>query len=134
MKKAGLFLLFVLLISCGRGHKSPTILQIKTEPETFADGHYFYLQKVKVVETHSILNYSISKIEDTTGNILLISSVPYNKGRKLKKIKVRYIQLFSKDDQKLELLVDKKAAETVEKYAPILFQFGLDTFSGFLKQ
>ncbi len=99
---------------------------VQDNPTEYSEKKDFKLSKFTVVETTSFLNTSISIIDDTTGKIPLIVNKPFAKGQMVKGIKVRYVRLYSDGQQTIECLVDRKSADMIASYGPMVTNFILE--------
>ena len=117
--------LVLLITSCSSG--STTIEMIKENPAKYTQD-YFYISNFSILETASLMNYSVNIIDDTTGRIVFISSKPYNTSQTVKMERVKYMRIYGDNRQTLELLVDQKSNDAIGTYGYLFAGFIMNSF------
>jgi hypothetical protein len=93
---------------------------ILESPSKYASNKFYPLADFTILETTSLMNYSINHIDDTSGQIILLSSIPYNVGQKIRGLKIKYIRLYGDSNETIGLLVDEESSKIIDKYGSIL--------------
>jgi len=115
-----LLFISVLLSSYVSENNGHTIEMILETPSKYASDRFYPLSSFMVKQTMSFMNYSVSSIDDNTGQMILLSSKPYKVNQNVKRLKVQYVRLYSDSETTIELLVDEESSKIIDRYGPIL--------------
>lgn len=82
-----------------------TIADLKNRPSVFADS-LIELKNLRVIETQSVMNYSLCKVSDETGQeLVLLCSRPYSTGETVNAVIGKYTVLYANNEKRCEVFI-----------------------------
>lgn len=82
-----------------------TISDLQNHPSVYADS-LITLHKIHVVESHTLFNYTQSKVSDGSGAyLLLLSSRPFGKGEVVDEVSGRLTVVYADNERRYEVFI-----------------------------